>query len=950
MGGRAGAFAAWGMGLLLLAACAGGSSGGGGGVSDAVTAPVGSAGATVATPSGKASLTIPSGALSSDTDITIERLDGRPPHGSVAGAVEAGGAYYRLSPDGLVFDPAAGPVTFAVSLDGAVGDDGSGNPVVPPVALLHVASDGTATPLDNARVTVDIDAGTATVSGELSHFSGLEFRLGSFGSIRVTGVPARLDPGAQFTATTEVTVGTKVKNDLQTLDVVDAPAPVFPVLFLNAASDGWGMGRTYTVQSTYLCNDLGGNGLFQSLVSVKPINLDFAWKVDVGGGTVTDVPADFFVTEHLFQKKVACMKEAVPEVSFMLPSEASTAENGAFALAGDLSAPLNVDLMVPVGFSGTATEGEDWSWNGELDGGGIAFLNFPAGELHAEAEYRILDDTDVEGDESIGFHIDPDGVMPPGLVALMPPLDLGFTLTDDPAEPTLAGGTDNALMLFFANPAEVTKFVGESAQVEVSETLLNVPAQAQDIQVLLAVDDPSVLGVPSLVPPGPFDGTQDVTFDPAAGLLVSRLTVRSLFPTDANVQTVSFPCVGAGTATVTVAFFDLSQTPGTPTELAHSGVTVTCQAQEIVGWTSALDLGYAPEGFLGGIGPHVRTHNGPEGDPFADPQTVRHQALDVLGLPTDRDYALIADDNQIGVWDLLDGTEVERLALPFGPYWGGVFLVAPDSSKPPEWLVSYNDAGTYGETNYNPDSGEWGATQFFSSGGSFITDIVPGPLDGNGRDTGYVVVNYGTNTVIYRTWNAGLADWAPDPAQIRLRGAWGDAGGIALSAVGGFDGPALVLVHNGAGLPGSLWQFDPKEANNDNDQNIGSVGLMPYRLRCLRGVCVATNFDSDSVTTVSWTAPGATPVIRETHPVGDGPLDVDLIPDPAGGGVLALTTGYNDNSFTVTQTAADATVTGVTTTALTDCAQPGNGRFTDGTGSHVMVACEGSNRVVIVAR
>jgi hypothetical protein len=926
-----------------------------------VTAPVGAAGATVATPSGKASLTIPAGALPSDTDITIERLDGQPVHGSLEGVVEAGGAYYKLSPDNQQFTT---PVTFSVVLDGVVGDDGNGNPVIPAIAMLHVASDGTATPFDNPQVTIDADTGTATLSGELSHFSDMEFRIGRFGLLKVSDVPDEVAPGGTFRANVDISVSGAVGNALETVPVYgDVSIP--PVRLLDAPT--WVQTQVLDAQQNletafhaaaprYQCDGNGGVGSYQAVVGVDA-GPSKTWTVTSKNGVVKNIDAGFIVTRHLFQKVVSCNMGVVPEVGFLLPSDTSTAENGAYALAANLNYALGDDLIIPITFSGTATEGEDWVWNGERDGDGDPFITIGAGEMHAEAEYRILDDPDVEGDETIDFGINLTGIMPTGLVEVMPPFSFAFTLTDDPMEPTLGGSGGNSGMLFLVNPSEVIRFVGQSAEIELSEQVITVGADAQDIEVLIATGDPSIVGVPSLVPPGTSDGTTDVEFEPTAGLLVSRLRAFDLASITSNVQRVSFPCVGPGETVLEVVFLDLTYFPDSPTELAHTSVTVTCAAQEIGMWAGQLDLGYAPESFLGTIGPHAGTNNGPEGDPFADPQVVRHQALDVLDLPTDRDYALVADADHIGVWDLLDGTEVTRLAMPFGPYRGGTFLVAPESTEPPEWLVFYGGSGAYAESKYAPDGGTWGIVQFHPSTGTFVTDIVPGPLNENGHDTGYVVTDYGLNTVVVKKWNPSVNDWAAEPTYLRVRGAWGDDGGTAISAVGGFNGPALVLVdNNGPGsstdLPGALWLFDPTEPFDDqHDMKVGSVGIVPNQLRCLRGVCVVTNFDSPgSITTVSWTAPGATPVVRGTQPVGDAPLGVDLIPDPAGGGVLALTTGQFDNSFTVTEIAADASVITSTTTPLTDCLSPGNARFTDGDGSHVMVACGGSDKVVIVAR
>lgn len=330
----------------------------------------------------------------------------------------------------------------------------------------------------------------------------------------------------------------------------------------------------------------------------------------------------------------------------------------------------------------------------------------------------------------------------------------------------------------------------------------------------------------------------------------------------------------------------------------------------------------------------------------------------MLDLDPDKDYALVAGSSGIHIYDLSDGSEVERLSHPFGTYYGGIVLRAPDSIDPtlrPEWLIFYSDRNRINLSRYNGDSQEWGMTRLIPGNSSTISDLVIGPTDANGHDTDFVSVDYGTDTIDYWAWNAETSFWGNSSTAIRTRGIWDtrdDRSRTAISIAGGFGSTAaLVLVSPGLGENGELWTFNPHQTHDENDDRfIGTVGLAPQPIRCMLGICVVANFGENTITTVRWISANNVPVIVDTQQVGAAPLGIDLIPNPSGNGILALTAGWESGDYTVTEINENAQVTSSNTISLSDCINPGFAHFTDGDGSHVMVTCSGSDKVVIVPR
>jgi hypothetical protein len=111
-------------------------------------------------------------------------------------------------------------------------------------------------------------------------------------------------------------------------------------------------------------------------------------------------------------------------------------------------------------------------------------------------------------------------------------------------------------------------------------------------------------------------------------------------------------------------------------------------------------------------------------------------------------------------------------------------------------------------------------------------------------------------------------------------------------------------------------------------------------------LCVVSNFDSDSLTIVRWDG-RTTAAIAGTVPVGDGPVGIGIVAD--GPNARVISTGFNDNSYTVTTLANDGTLISNTTTAAPiDCVNPGHATWLTNRPGTAVLSCRGSNSFSVV--
>jgi hypothetical protein len=522
-------------------------------------------------------------------------------------------------------------------------------------------------------------------------------------------------------------------------------------------------------------------------------------------------------------------------------------------------------------------------------------------------------------------------------------------LAPPPGPPSQEVSGDNLTVR--VSPGSVEKLLQVLFDIELEqEVALPASAPQRTVRVDVSVVDPDgILLGPQLDDFKQGDGTSQPGLLPNAAPGVHRVTIESVGADSVSRQRLQFVCMRPGSARVDLTIAQIVPGDAGFTAMGTISVDVTCQVLVIPPtWSPVFDLPFSPWTFVGGIGPTLGGNHEREGDPSA-PATPPAAAGDILDLDPDRDYAIVTGSDRLAIIDLVDGAEVERLRMPFGPYRDAVLMVVPDNGGVAEWLIFFDDDGGFNQSPYNPTSMAWGIVQQIPTGGA-VTDLVPGATDAQGRDSGFIVVNSVNNTVQFWVWNDTLGDWGPESSAIspRSSGAWRD-GGNAVSAVGGFGGTeALVAVADGANA-GQLWLFDSGSLDDGDDRFIDPLGVDPTQLRCLVGVCLVTNFGDDSVTSIAWT-PGGDPRVVETVGVDDGPRSLDLIPDPDGDGVAALVTSASGGSVTLLRTDGAGAITRVQTTLLGGCESPASAHFTDGEATDMLVACGGSNEIFLAPR
>ena len=522
-----------------------------------------------------------------------------------------------------------------------------------------------------------------------------------------------------------------------------------------------------------------------------------------------------------------------------------------------------------------------------------------------------------------------------------------FAPTPGPPSQELEG--DN--LTFRASPSSVQGFVSTEFTIALEQEL-DLPASApqRTVQVDIHVIDPDgILTGLSLDDFADGDGTSQPRLVPNLTPGVPGLFIESVGSDSISRQRLKFLCGRPGMARINLTVGQLIPGEASFTAMGTLSIEVTCQVLVIPPvFPPFIDLPFDPWTFVGGIGPILGGNHEREGDPDA-PATPPAASGDILDLDPDRDYAIVTGSDRLAIIDLADGAEVERLRMPFGPYTDAVVLIAPDGADSSEWLVFFDDEGGFSMSPYNPMAKTWGIIQIIPSGG-LVTDLVPGPTDAQGLDSGFVVVNAVNDTVDFWIWNETVGDWSGEAATVtpRRNGAWRDSGN-AVSSIGGFGGgKALVAVSDGND-PGSLWLFDSGSDEDADDQLIGALGADPTQLRCLNGVCLVINFGDDAITTITWSPP-AMPVMVQSVEVDDGPRNLDLIHDPDGSGVLALVASPTMGSVTLLQVDGNGEVKTLQSTLMGGCPKPTSAHFTDGEGTEMMVACSDSNEIFLVPR
>ena len=320
------------------------------------------------------------------------------------------------------------------------------------------------------------------------------------------------------------------------------------------------------------------------------------------------------------------------------------------------------------------------------------------------------------------------------------------------------------------------------------------------------------------------------------------------------------------------------------------------------------------------------------GDSFLEGASVF--AGTVFNLDPGRRYAAYAHSNGVDIVDLTTGSPVFSNIMQFFSLYGATVLPRADGM---DILVGNGPKGLF----YTFWTGSaFGMT--IGIGRSNTTDVWlppgsngPGLVLSNVDSFASANIDYGQAAWFQNgTKTDTFGNTTPSISTINSQyGNWfQDSPGSVVSGQGGFSKGVFVLANDPN--PGELWYGDPKA--DSSAVKIGDLGALSRRIRCAGGICVATNFGDDTVNIITWSDPDQPPVISGSVAVGDGPVGVD-VRTAANGDVLAVTTGFNDDTFTILTIGTDGTVKSKNTTAVTGCEGPGHGMFLSDT--RVFITC-----------
>jgi hypothetical protein len=287
-----------------------------------------------------------------------------------------------------------------------------------------------------------------------------------------------------------------------------------------------------------------------------------------------------------------------------------------------------------------------------------------------------------------------------------------------------------------------------------------------------------------------------------------------------------------------------------------------------------------------------------------------------------------------------------------GPFFGALVLTDPQGTGG-DTLFAYG-SGT-AQSMFDPVANRVGLWQV-STQRPIITDA--SYFGGNPANPGALFVNFTTREIYplvpvdlgaFRifTWNRPLAErfaFESAPSGPVTAFAW-DLEFLSNAGLSPTS-PGRVLVATD-GSPGRLYLVNPAGPSLPAT-DLGTAGNSPRQLRCAPSVqlCVVSNLDSDSLTIVRWDG-RTTASIAGTVAVGDGPVGIGIAAD--GTNARVISTGFNDDTYTVTTLAGDGSVTAnVTHTAPAGCVNPGHAIWLPNTPGTAVMTCRGSSNFFVV--
>ncbi len=313
---------------------------------------------------------------------------------------------------------------------------------------------------------------------------------------------------------------------------------------------------------------------------------------------------------------------------------------------------------------------------------------------------------------------------------------------------------------------------------------------------------------------------------------------------------------------------------------------------------------------------------------------VIHQSQSVIGVAGQK------------CWKILDGTTYATLSDKGSQqgnaspdyYSVDTVISAPgtpslaSASAPVEAAIAVGPEGAY-LTHWLPETSEFGATNLVALNQN-VTDFCP--YNGPGSSGG-VMANYTTGNIDFLGFDAGTGFFTitEQISKFRLTAAPGKAVSAATT------GPVEDLFIVTEGTPGTLLVHHPADRPDGQAVKIGDVEDNPRRLRIFGNLLVNSNFGSDSLTV---TRLDTLAIVGHTA-VGDGPVGIDgkVL---ANGDIAVLSTGFNDNTYTITVfTTAGVVVSSETKPVPDGGLAPGHAIFhKDG----VLISCHDSSEIIFI--
>jgi hypothetical protein len=275
----------------------------------------------------------------------------------------------------------------------------------------------------------------------------------------------------------------------------------------------------------------------------------------------------------------------------------------------------------------------------------------------------------------------------------------------------------------------------------------------------------------------------------------------------------------------------------------------------------------------------------------------------------------------------------------------GCFNVVPPAGVAPgayERVFAYGSVG--GALTPLLSDGTFGSTQLGPLNDN-TTDAMP--YDGLSDSGGFVITNHTRNRI--------------ESLQYDVDGNMVGGGLVPTTALSGFSGNAVSAMARSVaaraqgggydvliamdGAPGELVR---STLGGTTATSVAPLGNGPRRLRAAGDIAVVSNFDSDDLTVLRWT-PGGTVEVVTTVDVGDGPIGIDLLP-LSGGETAVISTGYFDDTYTVTVLDAGGSVVSNTTMPIPEgCSSPGHAIWIDtGTEIRAIISCNGTSNLHVV--